>query len=300
MSSMRAERRRREGRAEASSGGLLPGRMRPGPRRRQPRPAVVAARAAARWVEDLPRVLKPAHSNAGPAPRAGFPGSAVLEGLDLVELGAGAGRPPPRGRRDAPAPPRRRPPRRRCRRRYPEQGTRPESEDEHHARDDGLPSPVLRHVRAVSGVLMGACGCPGPFPKSVARGPSLSDRPGVDARTHLNAPRPPKLSKERNWTWRRIGSAHRRRRLPRGLNAVIRAVVRKGRSGPRATSRRVPRRLARAARGRARMALDVQQCAGILPRGGTILGSSRTNPFKVEGGVELDQGEPRPRRRRRA
>ena len=25
---------------------------------------------------------------------------------------------------------------------------------------------------------------------------------------------------------------------------------------------------------------------GILPRGGTILGSSRTNPFKVEGGVE--------------
>ncbi|HEY3016490.1 MAG TPA: ATP-dependent 6-phosphofructokinase, partial [Nocardioides sp.] len=30
----------------------------------------------------------------------------------------------------------------------------------------------------------------------------------------------------------------------------------------------------------------VAQCRGILPRGGTILGSSRTNPFKVDGGVE--------------
>ncbi len=34
------------------------------------------------------------------------------------------------------------------------------------------------------------------------------------------------------------------------------------------------------------MALDVQAVRGILPRGGTILGSSRTNPVKVEGGVE--------------
>jgi ATP-dependent phosphofructokinase / diphosphate-dependent phosphofructokinase len=32
--------------------------------------------------------------------------------------------------------------------------------------------------------------------------------------------------------------------------------------------------------------LDVQAVRGILPRGGTILGSSRTNPFKIEGGVE--------------
>jgi 6-phosphofructokinase 1 len=30
----------------------------------------------------------------------------------------------------------------------------------------------------------------------------------------------------------------------------------------------------------------VQEVRGILPRGGTILGSSRTNPFKMEGGVE--------------
>ena len=34
------------------------------------------------------------------------------------------------------------------------------------------------------------------------------------------------------------------------------------------------------------MPLDVQAVRGILPRGGTILGSSRTNPIKIEGGVE--------------
>jgi 6-phosphofructokinase 1 len=32
--------------------------------------------------------------------------------------------------------------------------------------------------------------------------------------------------------------------------------------------------------------LDVKAVRGILPRGGTILRSSRTNPFKIEGGVE--------------
>src|SRR5947208_4683149 len=32
--------------------------------------------------------------------------------------------------------------------------------------------------------------------------------------------------------------------------------------------------------------LGIPQVRGILPRGGTILGSSRTNPFKVDGGVE--------------
>jgi 6-phosphofructokinase 1 len=35
------------------------------------------------------------------------------------------------------------------------------------------------------------------------------------------------------------------------------------------------------------MELGIQQCRGILPRGGTILGSSRTNPFKIDGGVEM-------------
>jgi 6-phosphofructokinase 1 len=34
------------------------------------------------------------------------------------------------------------------------------------------------------------------------------------------------------------------------------------------------------------MPLDVERCRGILPRGGTILGTSRTNPYKLEGGVE--------------
>ncbi len=70
-----------------------------------------------------------------------------------------------------------------------------------------------------------------------------------------------------------------------GLNAVIRAVVRKGEThfhdellgfadGWRGVieDRVLP--------------LDVERCRGILPRGGTILGTSRTNPFKVEGGVE--------------
>jgi 6-phosphofructokinase 1 len=70
-----------------------------------------------------------------------------------------------------------------------------------------------------------------------------------------------------------------------GLNAVIRAVVRKGEmqfgdelvgflDGWRGVID-----------GRT-MALDVEQCRGILPRGGTILGTSRTNPYKVDGGVE--------------
>jgi phosphofructokinase-like protein len=70
-----------------------------------------------------------------------------------------------------------------------------------------------------------------------------------------------------------------------GLNAVIRAVVRKGESffgdefvgfldgwkgviEDRTTT------------------LNVERCRGILPRGGTILFTSRTNPYKIEGGVE--------------
>jgi 6-phosphofructokinase 1 len=70
-----------------------------------------------------------------------------------------------------------------------------------------------------------------------------------------------------------------------GLNAVIRAVVRKGvkeygfefvgyRDGWRGPLERQT------------MVLGIEQCRGILPRGGTILGSSRTNPFKLENGVE--------------
>lgn len=70
-----------------------------------------------------------------------------------------------------------------------------------------------------------------------------------------------------------------------GLNAVIRAVVRKGvgvynhefvgfRDGWRGPLE-----------GNSRP-LGIDQVRGILPRGGTILGSSRTNPYKVDGGVE--------------
>jgi len=70
-----------------------------------------------------------------------------------------------------------------------------------------------------------------------------------------------------------------------GLNAVIRAVVRKGigvydhefvgfRDGWRGPLEGET------------MPLDIQAVRGILPRGGTILGSSRTNPYKVDGGSE--------------
>jgi ATP-dependent phosphofructokinase / diphosphate-dependent phosphofructokinase len=70
-----------------------------------------------------------------------------------------------------------------------------------------------------------------------------------------------------------------------GLNAVIRAVVRRGvqhygyefvgfRDGWKGPMEGLT------------MALDVGAVRGILPRGGTILGSSRTNPVKIEGGVE--------------
>ncbi|GHF31929.1 pyrophosphate--fructose 6-phosphate 1-phosphotransferase [Streptomyces mashuensis] len=74
-----------------------------------------------------------------------------------------------------------------------------------------------------------------------------------------------------------------------GLNAVIRAVVRKGvqdhdygftgfRDGWRGVleGRAVP--------------LGIPQVRGILPRGGTILGSSRTNPFRERDGVERITG----------
>jgi len=70
-----------------------------------------------------------------------------------------------------------------------------------------------------------------------------------------------------------------------GLNAVIRAVVRKGvqtygydfvgfLDGWRGPLENVT------------VPLGVDQVRGILPRGGTILKSSRTNPFKIDGGVD--------------
>ena len=70
-----------------------------------------------------------------------------------------------------------------------------------------------------------------------------------------------------------------------GLNAVIRAVVRKGvsvyghefvgfRDGWKGPLEGLTK------------PLGIQEVRGILPRGGTILGSSRTNPIKIDGGVE--------------
>ncbi|SEF61756.1 pyrophosphate-dependent phosphofructokinase [Actinacidiphila yanglinensis] len=70
-----------------------------------------------------------------------------------------------------------------------------------------------------------------------------------------------------------------------GLNAVIRGIVRKGtqeygyhftgfRDGWRGPLEGDTVRL------------DIPAVRGILPRGGTILGSSRTNPLKVEGGAD--------------
>lgn len=73
-----------------------------------------------------------------------------------------------------------------------------------------------------------------------------------------------------------------------GLNAVIRAAVRKGsKNGAEfvgfcdgwkgLTENRT-------------MELSVKTCRGILPRGGTILGTSRTNPYNMDGGVEKVRG----------
>src|SRR5687768_187897 len=70
-----------------------------------------------------------------------------------------------------------------------------------------------------------------------------------------------------------------------GLNAVIRAIVRKG---ERAYGDAFVGFLDgwKGVIEGSTMTLDIAACRGILPRGGTILGTSRTNPYKVEGGVD--------------
>jgi 6-phosphofructokinase 1 len=70
-----------------------------------------------------------------------------------------------------------------------------------------------------------------------------------------------------------------------GLNAVIRAVVRKG-VGVYGHSFVGFRDGWRGPLEGATVTLDVKAVRGILPRGGTILGSSRTNPFSSPGGAE--------------
>jgi ATP-dependent phosphofructokinase / diphosphate-dependent phosphofructokinase len=70
-----------------------------------------------------------------------------------------------------------------------------------------------------------------------------------------------------------------------GLNAVIRAAVRKG-------ERHYGDDLVGFLDGWKgvveghTMGLDVERCRGILPKGGTILGTSRTNPYRIDGAVE--------------
>ena len=70
-----------------------------------------------------------------------------------------------------------------------------------------------------------------------------------------------------------------------GLNAVIRAVVRKsiGDHGDEVVGFRDGWR---GVLEKDTMAMDLQAVRGILPRGGTILGTSRTNPYAIEGGAE--------------
>ncbi len=70
-----------------------------------------------------------------------------------------------------------------------------------------------------------------------------------------------------------------------GLNAVIRAVVRKG---IRVHGDEIVGFLDgwRGVIDGEIVPLSVERLRGKLPRGGTILGSSRTNPFKIDGGVE--------------
>jgi len=70
-----------------------------------------------------------------------------------------------------------------------------------------------------------------------------------------------------------------------GLNAVMRAVVRKGTSVWDDEVIGFLDGWAGVVEGRTRP-LDVAAMRGTLPRGGTVLGSSRTNPFKMEGGVD--------------
>src|SRR3954453_22934124 len=70
-----------------------------------------------------------------------------------------------------------------------------------------------------------------------------------------------------------------------GLNAVIRAIVRKGTEGYGHEFVGFRDGWRGPLEGDT-MPLDVGTTRGILPRGGTILGSSRTNPLKVEGGVD--------------
>ncbi|MEI7592740.1 MAG: 6-phosphofructokinase [Actinomycetes bacterium] len=71
-----------------------------------------------------------------------------------------------------------------------------------------------------------------------------------------------------------------------GLNAVMRAIVRKGEQtfGDELVG------FLDGWRGvidGSTMPMTIETMRGMLPRGGTVLGSSRTNPFNIDGGVEM-------------
>jgi ATP-dependent phosphofructokinase / diphosphate-dependent phosphofructokinase len=70
-----------------------------------------------------------------------------------------------------------------------------------------------------------------------------------------------------------------------GLNAVIRAVVRKAERVHGDTVVGFVDGWKGVLEG-STMPLDVRAMRGTLPRGGTVLGTSRTNPFKIDGGPE--------------
>jgi 6-phosphofructokinase 1 len=70
-----------------------------------------------------------------------------------------------------------------------------------------------------------------------------------------------------------------------GLNAVIRAAVRRTIQTHRGEVFGISDGWAGLIEGRVQQ-LDLRSVSGILPKGGTILGTSRTNPFKKEGAVE--------------
>jgi ATP-dependent phosphofructokinase / diphosphate-dependent phosphofructokinase len=70
-----------------------------------------------------------------------------------------------------------------------------------------------------------------------------------------------------------------------GLNAVIRAVVRKGERVHGDTLIGFLDGWRGVIEGKTRP-LDVAAMRGTLPKGGTVIGTSRTNPYKVDGGAE--------------
>jgi ATP-dependent phosphofructokinase / diphosphate-dependent phosphofructokinase len=70
-----------------------------------------------------------------------------------------------------------------------------------------------------------------------------------------------------------------------GLNAVIRAVIRKGEKVHGDTLVGFLDGWRGVIEGNTRP-LDIAAMRGTLPRGGTVIGTSRTNPYKVDGGVD--------------